>query len=166
VKTASDVVRDEVETVPDGPEYDLELGAHPERYRHTPDERGAYKNRVLQGRQPPVWTVSDFAGAEAAAEAIHERFEAYRAADYFVGMDLARRDLQMGWTRALRYAKYLGRRKYERDADGDRVEREPDQWYDEEKHAVAQVYREYLDCVREDTTHRRLRDDHRERYGE
>jgi hypothetical protein len=68
-------------------------------------------------------------------------------------MDMARKYLQMGWTRSLRYAKYPGGRK--RADDG--TEREPQQWYDEEKYEISQVYREYLDRVREDETYRERR---------
>jgi hypothetical protein len=161
-----DPVRGDVETVPDGPEYDLDFREHPERYRHTPDEQGAFKIEPYKSELLPRWTVSDLDGAREAAAAIHGRFEDYRESGDFVGMDLARKYLQMGWTRALRYAKYPGGKKYERDADGNRVEREPQQWYDEEKYEISQVYREYLDRVREDETYQQRKDRHRERYGE
>jgi hypothetical protein len=80
-------------------------------------------------------------------------------------MDMARKYLQMGWTRALRYAKYPGGQKYETDDEGNRVERDPEQWYDEEKYEISQVYREHLNAVREDETYQRLRERHREQYG-
>jgi hypothetical protein len=160
-----DPVRGDVDTVPDGPEYDLDFREHPERYRHTPDERGAFKIEPYKSELLPLWTVSDLEAAEEAAGAIYGRFEDYRDAGDFVGMDLARKYLKMGWTRALRYAKYPGGRKYERNEDGTRVEREPQEWYDEEKYEISQVYREYLDCVRENGTYREHRKRHSERYG-
>jgi len=160
-----DPVRGDVDTVPDGPEYDLDFRDHPERYRHTPDEQGAFKIEPYKSELLPLWTVSDLEAAEEAAGAIYGRFEDYRDAGDFVGMDLARKYLKMGWTRALRYAKYPGGRKYERDEDGTRVEREPQEWYDGEKYEISQVYREYLDCVREDGTYREHKRRHRERHG-
>ena len=152
-----DPVRGDVDTVPDGPEYDLDFREHPERYRHTPDERGAFKIEPYKSELLPLWTVSDLEAAEEAAGAIYGRFEDYRDAGDFVGMDLARKYLKMGWTRALRYAKYPGGRKYERDEDGTRVEREPQEWYDGEKYEISQVYREYLDRVKQDDTYQRRR---------
>ncbi|WP_436923174.1 DUF4385 family protein [Halosimplex amylolyticum] len=172
----SDPVRGEVTEVEDGPEYDLDFREHPERYRHTPDERGAFKIEPYKSELLPEWGIATLDEAEDGAEPIYERYREYRAADDFVGMDLARKDLQMGWTRAMRYAKYPGGNKYRTDDDsearsaskasGNRVEREPQQWYDPEKREIAVTYREYLDRVREDEAYERAKRQHREHYGE
>ena len=159
-------VRGDVSEVEDGPEYDLDFREHPERYRHTPDERGAFKIEPYKSELLPLWGVATLDDAEEGAAAIHERYREYREAGEFVGMDMARKYLQMGWTRAMRYAKYPGGKKYERDDDGDRVEREPQEWYDSEKREIALVYREHLDRVREDDAYERAKREHRERYGE
>ncbi len=157
----SDPVRGEIEEVEDGPEYDLDFREHPERYRATDDERGVFKIEPYKSELLPLWTVSDPDPAREAAAAIHERYRHYREADDFVGMDLARKYLRMGWTRAMRYAKYPGGRKYE-----DGTEREPQEWYDEEKREIALVYRDHLDDVRDDEAYRRAHERHRERYGD
>ena len=163
--TENGPVRGDVDEVEDGPEYDLDFREHPERYRHTPDERGAFKIEPYKSELLPLWGVATLDDAEEGAAAIHERYREYREAGEFVGMDMARKYLQMGWTRAMRYAKYPGGKKYERD-DGDRVEREPQEWYDPEKREIALVYREHLDRVREDDAYERAKREHRERYGE
>ena len=59
---------------------------------------------------------------------------------------MARKYLQMGFTRAMRYAKYPGGRKLT--PDGELVE--PQQWADAEKHAAAQVFKAKWDAVRAD----------------
>ena len=164
--TENGPVRGDVDEVEDGPEYDLDFREHPERYRHTPDERGAFKIEPYKNELLPLWGVATLDDAEEGAAAIHERYREYREAGEFVGMDMARKYLQMGWTRAMRYAKYPGGKKYERDDDGDRVEREPQEWYDPEKREIALVYREHLDRVREDDAYERAKREHRERYGE
>jgi len=164
--TENGPVRGDVNEVEDGPEYDLDFREHPERYRHTPDERGAFKIEPYKSELLPLWGVATLDDAEEGAAAIHERYREYREAGEFVGMDMARKYLQMGWTRAMRYAKYPGGKKYERDDDGDRVEREPQEWYDPEKREIALVYREHLDRVREDDAYERAKREHRERYGE
>jgi hypothetical protein len=159
------VTRGDVPEIEDGPEYDLDFGAHPERYRHTSDERGVFKIEPYKSELLPLWTISDLDAAREAAVAIHDRFETYRAERDFVGMDMARKYLQMGWTRALRYAKYPGGRKYRSDDRGNRVERDPQEWYDAEKREISQVYRAYLDRVREDEQYLACKERHRERYG-
>lgn len=161
----ADPVRGDVPEVADGPEYDLDFREHPERYRRTSDERGAFKIEPYKGELLPLWGVAALAEAEDGAEAIHDRFREYRDAGDFVGMDMARKYLQMGWTRAMRYAKYPGGRKYETDEDGDRVERDRQEWYDEEKREIALVYKRRLDRVREDERYRRAKRRHREQYG-
>lgn len=42
-----------------------------------------------------------------------ELYNHYKQQDDFVGMDMARKFLQMGYTRAMRYAKHKGGRKYD-----------------------------------------------------
>jgi len=140
--------------VSDGPEYDVDFRKHPEEYDIGRGETGVFKVEPYKSELLPLWGYEDRETAEGAAEAIHDRFRDYREAGDFVGMDMARKYLQMGWTRSLRYAKYPGGRKYD---DGE--EREPKQWHDEEKYEIAQVYREYLDRVRDDETYRRRRAD-------
>jgi len=153
-------VRGAVSEVADGPEYDLDFRAHPERYRHTPDERGAFKIEPYKSELLPLWTVADLGPAADAAQALHDRYREYRADSDFVGMDMARKYLQMGWTRTMRYAKYPGGQKYE---NGE--ERDPQRWYDAEKRRIARLYRFHLDRVRADPEYRRAVDAHRERYG-
>jgi hypothetical protein len=162
----ADPVRGSVPEIEDGPEYDLDFRAHPERYRHTSDERGAFKIEPYKSELLPEWTVSTLAEAEAGAASIHERYRDYRAEAEFVGMDMARKYLQMGWTRAMRYAKYPGGQKYERDDEGNRVEREPQEWYDGEKREIALTYKEYLDRVRADEAYQQAKERHREQYAE
>jgi len=153
----ADPVRGDVPEVEDGPEYDLDFREHPERYRHTADERGAFKIEPYKGEILPLWGIATLSDAEEGAEAIHEQYREYRESDDAVGMDMARKYLQMGWTRAMRYAKYPGGKKYEAD-DGERVEREPQRWYDEEKREIALIYKRYLDRVRADEAYERAID--------
>jgi hypothetical protein len=60
----------------------------------------------------------------------------------------------------MRYAKYPGGQKYE---DGE--EREPQEWYDEEKREIALRFEETWEQVREDDEYQRLKDEHQEKYG-
>ena len=149
----------EYPVVSDDPEYDLDFREHPEAYEVGRGETGVFKIQPYKNELLPLWSITTLSEAEEAAEAIFERFEQYRATEEFVGMDMARKYLQMGWTRSLRYAKYPGGRKY----DDDGEEREPQQWYDEEKYEISRVYREYLDRVREDPAYEAAKQAHTDR---
>jgi len=155
-----DPVRGAVGEVTDGPEYDLDFRAHPERYRHTSDERGAFKIEPYKSELLPAWTIADLGPAAESAQHIHERYREYRDRGEFPGMDMARKYLQMGYTRAMRYAKYPGGKKYE---GGE--EREPQEWYDDEKREIAKLFEAKWERVREDERYRRLKDEHREKHG-
>ncbi|MFB6156720.1 MAG: DUF4385 domain-containing protein [Haloferacaceae archaeon] len=139
----------------DGPEYDVDFRERPEAYEVGRGEEGVFKCEPYKSELLPLWSIESLERAEEGAEAIHAKFREYREAGEFPGMDLARKYLQMGWTRALRYAKYPGGRKY----DDDGEEREPQRWYDEEKREIARVYKEHLDAVRDDGTYRRRREE-------
>jgi hypothetical protein len=141
------------------PSYDVDFRERPEEYEIGRGERGVFKVQPYKDELLPLWGIKSLSEAEEAAEAIFERYREYRADGDFVGMDMARKYLQMGWTRSLRYAKYPGGRK--RGDDGE--EREPQRWYDEEKREVSLVYKEYLDRVREDDEYQRRKAEHRER---
>jgi hypothetical protein len=145
----------------DGPASDIDFRANLEAYEVGRSEQGAFKIQPYENELLPLWDVETLDGAETAARALFERVEEYRAEDDFVGMDMARKCLQRGWTRSLRYAKYPGGKKYEDDG----TEREPQQWYDEEKYEISQVYRSSLDRVEADDASTDQRAAWRERHG-
>lgn len=121
-----------------GVEYDIDFRARPECYRYQSGEQGVFKVQPYKDELLPHWGFADEEAAEAAVSALWERYESYREAEDFVGMDMVRKYLRMGFTRAMRYAKYPGGQKYEEDGSA----REPQQWADREKRAAAIVFRE------------------------
>lgn len=91
----------------------VDFRQHPELYRVGKGEQGVllvqpYKSEIL-----PFWRFRDPAVARESSERIYGLFLAYLAADDFVGADMARKFLQMGFTRARRYANHRGGNKYE-----------------------------------------------------
>ena len=61
----------------------------------------------------PFWRFKNPEIAKESAEKIYQLFETYLSNNEFVGADLARKYLQMGYTRARRYANYKGGKKYD-----------------------------------------------------
>ncbi|TYL39941.1 DUF4385 domain-containing protein [Natronococcus pandeyae] len=145
----------------EGPEYNIDFREHPNEYEIGRGEEGVFKIEPYKSELLPLWSYADEESAEESAEAIYEQYERYRENDEFPGMDMARKYLQMGYTRAMRYAKYPGGTKYGEDGE----ELEPEQWADAEKREAALVFEEYWERVREDEAYQSEKERHRERHG-
>jgi hypothetical protein len=92
---------------------DVDYRTRPHLYRVGRGEQGAlicepYKSELL-----PLWRFRTPDLARESSEAILAKFRSYLADDDFVGADMARKFLQMGYTRSRRYANYKGGRKYD-----------------------------------------------------
>lgn len=90
----------------------VDFRKHPERYPIGRGEQGVlmaepYKSEIL-----PHWRFRTPEVAQQSAKKIYELFEAYLTQEDFVGADMARKFLQMGFTRARRYANHASGRKY------------------------------------------------------
>ena len=84
----------------------------PNLYRIGIGEQGVllvepYKSEIL-----PFWKFKDVESATIASQKIYSMFEQYLSQNDFVGADMARKFLQMGFTRARRYANHKGGKKY------------------------------------------------------
>jgi len=130
----------------------VDLREHPEAYRIGRGEQGVFHAEPYKGELLPLWRYRDEAAAGGSADAIYGKFCEYRAEGDFVGMDVARKFLQMGWTRSRRYAKYRGGKK-------SKPREEPDV----EKQRAAEIFREKWRTVAEDQEYLRLKKEHRDR---
>nr|WP_295922258.1 DUF4385 domain-containing protein [uncultured Dyadobacter sp.] len=96
---------------------DVDYRQHPELYRVGRGEQGVlicepYKSEIGQ-----FWRFKTKAIAEESSNKIYALFLDYLEKQDFVGADMARKYLQMGFTRARRYANYKGGKKYDKDND-------------------------------------------------
>ncbi len=66
-----------------------------------------YKSEIL-----PHWKFKTPAIAKKSADKIYVLYLQYKKTGDFIGMDMARKFIQMGYTRARRYANHAGGRKY------------------------------------------------------
>jgi len=131
----------------------------PELYRVGRGEQGVllvepYKSEIL-----PNWRFKTPDLAEQSAAAIYEMFLAYKAAGDFVGMDMARKFLQMGWTRARRYANRRSGRKY--GPDGELLPREEDPV----KAESACIFYDAYVRARSDPDYQQMKREHQQKYG-
>jgi len=96
---------------------DIDYRQHPEAYRIGKGEQGVLICEPYKTEIGSNWRFKTRRIASVSAQKIYDQFLSYLAADDFVGADMARKYLQMGYTRARRYANYKGGKKYNRDDD-------------------------------------------------
>ena len=139
----------------------LDFRKHPELYQIGRGEQGVLSVEPYKGEILPHWRFKTPAAARESSEKIYAMYEEYKAADDFVGMDMARKFIQMGYTRARRYANHPGGRKYK---PGTRemlpfVE-------DETKAESARIFRVRWEQIKADPDSRRLAAALRKRHEE
>lgn len=137
----------------------IDFRQQPELYQVGRGEQGVllvepYKSEIL-----PFWRYKDEASAIKSAEQIYQLFEAYRQQDDFVGMDMARKFIQMGYTRARRYANYKGGKKYAEDGSLNTRGNDPI------KAAAATVFKGWWDKIRQDEDYLKRKRQHQARWG-
>jgi hypothetical protein len=138
----------------------LDLRRQPQLYRIGRGEQGVllvepYKSEIL-----PHWRFKTAAEARESAATIYRLYRRYARAGDFVGMDMARKFLQMGFTRARRYANRRGGRKYNATTN----ELLPLTELDREKAAAAEEFRCQWQRVRTDPVYVAARATHRARF--
>ena len=133
--------------------YDgVNLREHPEAYRIGRGEQGVFHAEPYKSELLPLWTFKTAEAARESADAIYEKFLEYRAESDFVGMDVARKYLQMGYTRSRRYAKHEGGNKSR-----------PRKKEDPEKARAATIFYEKWRAAAENEEYLRLKELHRRR---
>ncbi|EGK6860523.1 DUF4385 domain-containing protein [Salmonella enterica subsp. enterica serovar Glostrup] len=137
----------------------IDFRQQPELYQVGRGEQGVllvepYKSEIL-----PFWRYKDEASAMKSAEQIYQLFEAYRQQGDFVGMDMARKFIQMGYTRARRYANYKGGKKYAEDGSLNTRGNDPI------KAAAATVFKGWWDKIRQDEDYLKRKLQHQARWG-
>lgn len=95
----------------------VDYRARPTGYRVGKGEQGVLICEPYKSELTPHWRFRTPAIAKRSAAKIFRMFRTYLDHEDFVGADMARKFLQMGFTRARRYTNYKGGRKYDKDAD-------------------------------------------------
>lgn len=137
----------------------IDFRKQPELYRIGKGEQGVllvepYKSEIL-----PHWRFKTVAEAKQSSAKIYKMFLAYLKSEDFPGADMARKFLQMGWTRARRYANHQGGRKYDKQT-GDELPRTEDP---EKAEAAAVFYDRYV-SARQHPEYVRQKQAHQEKY--
>lgn len=151
----------------------LNLREHPEQYRVGVGEQGVLLVEPYKAEILPYWRFKDPDAARESSEKIYQLFLEYKANNDFIGMDMARKFLQMGFTRSRRYANHKGGKKYDGPVPVDKKgqsgahgrEQLPLSPEDPVKAESARIfYAKYLEA-REDPDYKRQKKEWQTKYG-
>ena len=150
----------------------IDFRKHPERYRIGKGEQGVllvqpYKSEIL-----PFWKYKTPKDAKESSKKILALFRQYKKEKDFVGMDMARKFLQMGYTRSRRYANHKSGKKYDGTVPDDKkgqsgahgraqLPRE----IDEIKAQSAAIFYAAWQKAKEDKAYIKMTKEHREKFS-
>ena len=135
-------------------------------YKNTLFEPNDYIYRIGRGEQGVLlvrpytddickhWKFKTPKIAEKSARVITEMFFEYLYEDDFIGMDMCRKFLEMGFTRSRRYANHKDGKKY--DKYGNILPQEKD-WATSDKAISAKIFKVYRDLVAKNEIYQKRR---------
>lgn len=134
-------------------------------YRIARGEQGVLTFEPYKSHLLPLWRFKTVPIARASLAALQSAFASYVERGDFVGADMARKFIQMGMTRARRYANHKGGRKYDRSArevqsdGGKRVELEKSKGHEglDEKAHASEIFKEGWEACRRDGGYQALK---------
>ena len=116
-----------------------------------------YKSNICQH-----WRFKTVQEAELSSQKILSMFYDFVDKEDFVGADMAKKFLHMGFTRARRYANHRDGRKY--NVDGSSIPQEPDALTCEKAESAKVFYKTWKEA-RENEKYLQMKRNHKERYG-
>ena len=135
-------------------------------YKNTLFEPNDYRYRIGRGEQGVLlvrpytddickhWKFKTPKIAEKSARVITEMFFEYLYEDDFIGMDMCRKFLELGFTRSRRYANHKDGKKY--DKYGNILPQEKD-WATSDKAISAKIFKVYRDLVAKNEIYQKRR---------
>lgn len=139
---------------------DIDFRKHPEKYRIGRGEQGVLIAQPYKDELLPHWKFATPEAAKQSSAKLYDMFQEYGRQDDFVGMDMARKYLQMGFTRARRYANHQDGSKY--DEDG-KVRAQADDWGTSPKAQSARIFYEQYKRAKDDAHYLELKRLHQAR---
>ena len=153
----------------------IDFKKNPELYQIGIGEQGVllvepYKSEIL-----PYWRFRTPEIAQESAQKIYELFLKYKEEKDFPGMDMARKFLQMGFTRARRYANHKSGQKYlsnpqkeknkklEKEARSKVLPQEKDTLISQ-KAESARIFFQYYEKAKDDIDYKRMKEMHKKLY--
>ena len=130
------------------------------RYRIGRGEQGVLLVRPYTDVICKHWRFKTLKEAMVSSQKIFDMYLDYRIQKDFVGMDMCRKFLEMGFTRARRYANHKDGKKYGK--DGKVLPQEKD-WATSEKAKAAKRFKDFRDLVTQDEFYISMRKEWRDK---
>ena len=144
---------------------------HPELYRIGKGEQGVLLVEPYKGEILPHWRFKTPDVAKKSAAKIYRLFQLYKKQNDLVGMDMARKFLQMGYTRSRRYANHKSGKKYDgpvpaskKGQSGAHGREQLPRDLDPVKAESARIFYEKWQKAKADNTYQKMLREHKERY--
>jgi len=149
----------------------LDLRKNPELYRIGKGEQGVLTVEPYKSEIVKFWRFKTPEIARESSAKIYELFLEYKKQKDFVGMDMARKFLQMGITRARRYANHPSGKKYDgavpadkKGVSGAHGRAELPKGFDAEKAESARIFSEKYYLAKNDEVYQKLMREHKEKH--
>ncbi|RZJ70327.1 MAG: DUF4385 domain-containing protein [Flavobacterium sp.] len=140
----------------------MDYRKQPELYWVGKGEQGVLICQPYKEEISKFWRFKNEEIAKESSAVIYQLFKEYLAEDDFVGADMAGKYLQMGYTRARRYANYKGGKKYDKEDNYSILERGTGE---EEKARAATVFYTAWKNAEADVKYARLKKEWKTKYG-
>ena len=134
----------------------------PELYHIGRGQQGVLICEPYKSKICAFWRFKTVSEAQTSSQTILAMFYDYLNNGDFVGADMAKKFLHMGFTRARRYANHRDGRKY--NDDGTIIPQEPDALTCEKAQSARIFYSAWKEA-RENNTYLKMKKEHRKKYG-
>jgi hypothetical protein len=141
---------------------DIDYRRHPEQYKVGKGEQGVLTCEPYKSEIGQFWRFKTALIAEESSKKIYGLFLKYLEKDDFVGADMSRKFLQMGFTRARRYANYKGGKKYDKDHDYAQLEKGTGE---QEKALAAKVFFKAWKAAESEPSYKQMKVNWKEAHG-
>ncbi len=149
----------------------IDFRKFPLKYKIGRGEQGVLLAEPYKSELLPHWKFATPEKAETSSEKILNMFYEYKDQNDFVGMDMARKFLQMGYTRSRRYANHKGGKKYDGPVPADKKgqsgahgrEELPRSQEDPQKAESARIFYTRYEIAKSDEQYIAMMKDHKEK---
>ena len=130
---------------------DIDYSKNPDLYEIGRGQQGVLICEPYKSELYPLWKFRTEEIAKESAEKIYRKFKSYLKRGDFVGADMAKKYLHMGFTRSRRYANHKSGKKWSKEGEEWKILPQEKDWDTNEKARSASIFYDYWKTAREDS---------------